>query len=134
VQICATLNEIDSVKLDNVVVLSNELIDAFPVHLLQMTNEGWQECYVTWNNRHRHFEEIRYPLDDQHVLRYISQYVQKDEVELQPGQRVEINLAAEEWIREVASKMDRGLVMTIDYGDIGAQLYASWRFRGTLLC
>ena len=45
-----------------------------------------------------------------------------------------MNLRALEWVREAAASLTRGFLMTIDYGYESAELYASWRQDGTLLC
>jgi SAM-dependent MidA family methyltransferase len=52
---------------------------------------------------------------------------------LENGHRVDMNLRAAEWIRAVVSKLDRGFVLTIDYGDLARRLYTSDRPRGTLI-
>jgi SAM-dependent MidA family methyltransferase len=50
------------------------------------------------------------------------------------GNRAEVNLAAPVWMREVADRIARGFVVTIDYGYPAAELYALHRREGTLLC
>jgi SAM-dependent MidA family methyltransferase len=52
---------------------------------------------------------------------------------LEESHRVEMNLRAAEWMRAVAAKLNRGFVLTIDYGDIAKRLYTSDRSRGTLM-
>jgi SAM-dependent MidA family methyltransferase len=109
-------------------LLSNELIDAFPVHVVEMTAAGLREVYVTAADDELG-EEFRLPSTpelEEH-LRYLG-------VSLHEGQRAEINLAAPRWLATVAGALDRGFVMTIDYGYQAAELYAPMRKNGTLLC
>ena len=53
---------------------------------------------------------------------------------LAAGQRAEIRLAADDWLRGVAASLARGFVMTIDYGYLADELYGRMRMNGTLLC
>ena len=51
-----------------------------------------------------------------------------------PGARGEANLDAVRWMRAVAGALDRGAVLTIDYGDTADRLYSDLRPAGTFLC
>jgi SAM-dependent MidA family methyltransferase len=51
-----------------------------------------------------------------------------------PPYRTEINLAARQWMREIAAFMRRGYIMTIDYGYPASVYYAPFRSEGTLTC
>ena len=53
-------------------------------------------------------------------------------IELAEGQRAEVNLAMDSWLREAAQALKKGFVVTIDYGREAAELYSHERFRGTL--
>jgi SAM-dependent MidA family methyltransferase len=44
-----------------------------------------------------------------------------------------VNLEACEWIQDVGRRLDRGFVMTVDYGHEAAELYNERHMRGTLL-
>ena len=44
----------------------------------------------------------------------------------------EVNLQAGPWMRELASSLDQGFVITIDYGYLAEELYSPARTRGTL--
>jgi SAM-dependent MidA family methyltransferase len=43
-------------------------------------------------------------------------------------------LQAIEWIREVTTALNRGYIITIDYGNRSPELYKSCKSQGTLLC
>ena len=45
-----------------------------------------------------------------------------------------MNLLAMDWMEQVAQRMDRGFVLTIDYGHTAQDLYGSERKDGTFLC
>jgi SAM-dependent MidA family methyltransferase len=45
-----------------------------------------------------------------------------------------VNLRALDWIEQVARRLDRGVVLTIDYGHTAQDLYGPDRKDGSLLC
>jgi SAM-dependent MidA family methyltransferase len=109
-------------------LLSNELIDSFPVHLVEMTGGGLRELYVaTIGNE---FVEIL----DIPSTRQLEEHLNWLGIKLFAGQRAEINLEAPQWLANVARTMVRGFIITIDYGYPAAELYAPLRKNGTLLC
>ena len=107
---------------------SNELIDSFPVNLVEMTSAGLREVYVTATG-----DELGESLEKP-ATPELEKYLQRLGITLFEGQRAEINLAARSWLKMVARAVTRGFVMTIDYGYHAAELYAPLRKNGTLLC
>lgn len=109
-------------------LLSNELVDAFPVHLLEKQDGRLKEVFVV-ERQGRISEELR-PLTNPAILEHLHQQ------QLQPveGNRCEINLRAADWMRSVGRLLRRGFVLTIDYGYPAAELYAPFRRNGTLMC
>jgi SAM-dependent MidA family methyltransferase len=109
-------------------LISNELFDAMPVHIVEMTDQGVKELYVDADGDQL-VERLGSPSTPE-LLAYLERY----EVRLMPGQRGEINLAAPAWIASAAGALERGFVLTIDYGYLTEELYAPQRRNGTLLC
>ena len=109
-------------------ILSNELIDALPVHIVEMTASGLCEVMVAAENDS--FSEKLEPLSTVELQEYFDHIG----VKLPVGQRSEVHLAANGWIREVAASLGRGFVITIDYGYLAPELYGRMRMNGTLLC
>ncbi len=108
--------------------LSNELIDAMPVHLVEKRAGALQEVYVVERNG-RLTEELRAPsspLIADHFARLGTGPVE--------GNRGEVNLEAVRWMRQVGTLLKRGFVLTIDYGYPAGELYAPFRRNGTLMC
>ena len=64
----------------------------------------------------------------------LSQYLDELKVTLPVNFRTEINLQAIHWIKQVAGALNRGYILTIDYGHQSAELYKQCRSGGTLLC
>lgn len=108
--------------------LSNELIDAFPVHLLDKRDGEFKEIFIV-NGEEGFVEEVR-PLSNPAIEDYFSLVGSS----LLEGNRGEVNLQALEWMRGVAEVIERGFVLTIDYGYPAEELFAPFRRNGTLLC
>lgn len=109
-------------------LLTNELVDALPVHLVEMTSDGLREVMVTAEG-----EQFREQLASPSTPA-IEAYLQRIGVSLNVGQRAEIHLAADQWLKGVARSLRRGFVITIDYGYQAEELYGPMRKSGTLLC
>jgi SAM-dependent MidA family methyltransferase len=109
-------------------LLSNELIDAFPVHLVRQENGSLTEIYVAYQDGR--FQEVPGPPSSPLIEEYFRLYG----TPLEAGQRAEVNLDALEWLEGVSRTLQRGFVLTIDYGYEAAELYHPERREGTLLC
>ncbi|MBJ6727812.1 class I SAM-dependent methyltransferase [Geomesophilobacter sediminis] len=109
-------------------LISNELFDAMPVHLVEMTKDGLKEVFVGENEGA--LAEYLEPPSTPDLAAHLEKY----HVQLYPGQRGEINLVAPQWVAGVAASLERGFVLTVDYGYQTEELYAPHRKEGTLLC
>jgi len=110
------------------VFLSNELVDALPHHQVVMTGEGLMEVFVT-HARGRFSEVLAAPSTPA-----LAAYLADIGSQLPEGYRTEINLAAPQWMRAVAARLERGHVLTIDYGYPADVYYRADRKTGTFLC
>jgi len=108
--------------------LSNELVDAFPVHRVVFQGGRLREIYV--GERGGDFLDV--PGDPS--TPEIGEYFRDDGVELEEGQEAEVSLHAREWIGKVGRRLRKGFVLTIDYGCLAGELYATWRSSGTIMC
>jgi SAM-dependent MidA family methyltransferase len=107
---------------------SNELVDAFPVHRIQVMAGQAEELYV--DCRDGQFVECLRPLS----TTLLTEYLRRLRITLPEGYRTEVNLQAIDWMEQVARRIDRGFVVTIDYGHTAQDLYGSERKNGTFLC
>ncbi|MCL9807034.1 SAM-dependent methyltransferase [Flavobacterium amniphilum] len=106
-------------------ILSNELVDNFPVHQVVM-EDGLMEVFI---GHGENFYEQLQPASEE-----LKAYFNELNIDLPQGFRTEINLQAIQWISEIAKNLKKGYVLTIDYGYISSQLYTAQKQRGTLLC
>jgi SAM-dependent MidA family methyltransferase len=107
---------------------SNELVDAFPVHRIQVTTGQTEEVCVDYQDGG--FVSCLKPLSTATLAQYLLQL----NATWPEGYRTEVNLHALEWMEQVAQRMDRGFVVTIDYGHTAQDLYGAERKEGTFLC
>lgn len=110
------------------VVISNELFDAFPAHLVERRGDVLHEWYVVRNRA----GGLAFELGEASTPG-IGAYFER--LGLLPGDkcRAEVSLAAVEGMRAIAERLARGYLLTIDYGYDASELYAPWRRMGTLM-
>ncbi|WP_373541985.1 class I SAM-dependent methyltransferase [Chamaesiphon sp.] len=114
--------------------LSNELIDAFPVHQVVVTERKLQEVYLVFDRDELVFRETIAELS----TAKLETYWQLNNIDLLSGKypdryRTEVNLAALEWLELVFKKLQRGYIISIDYGYHADRYYNPMR-QGTLQC
>lgn len=108
--------------------LSNELVDAFPVHMVEMRDGVLKEVFVAEKDG-AFAEELR-PLSTPGI----EDYFRRLGVAPAEGNRAEVNLEAVRWMDRVGRLLRRGFVLTVDYGYLAPELYAPYRRGGTLMC
>jgi SAM-dependent MidA family methyltransferase len=108
-------------------ILSNELLDAFPVHIIEM-NDEIEEIFVSTNNEK--LTEIKGTPCTNGIANYLKEF----SIELEKGHRTEINLEIKNWLNEINSVLTEGFILTIDYGYSSEDYYSEDRNRGTMLC
>ena len=109
-------------------IVANELLDAFPVHLVTVEDRELREGYVSL--RDGAFAETWDTPSTPELAAYFAALGRL------PGEgaRAEVNLDAPRWMRTAGAALERGMVLTLDYGYPASQLYPPWRRQGTLLC
>ncbi|AFZ34495.1 protein of unknown function DUF185 [Stanieria cyanosphaera PCC 7437] len=114
-------------------VFSNELIDAFPVNQVIINQGKLQEVYLT--NLENQITEVYGELSTSKILEYFQlvklNFPSKDYPE---SYRTEVNLAALDWLKTIAHKLQQGYLLTIDYGYPAHKYYHPQRSQGTLQC
>ena len=108
-------------------VLSNEVLDSFPVHQVTVRQGSLREVYVGLEGDEL-VEIIEEPSTPALAARLVALGV-----EMAEGQTAEINLGLDRWAQQVVAVLDTGFVLTIDYGHWAEELYSpERRHRGTL--
>ncbi|AFZ31318.1 protein of unknown function DUF185 [Gloeocapsa sp. PCC 7428] len=116
---------------------SNELVDAFPVHQITIENGQLREIYVTTQKTadpQATFAEVVGEVSTARIFDYFDLIkIALPSPAYPEGYRSEVNLAALDWLKTVAAKLQRGYVLTIDYGYSASRYYNPFR-QGTLQC
>jgi len=123
---CRVEQEIPA-KIEAGCILSNELLDALPVHRVVQEHGVQQEVFVTHDGKV--FGEMRGALS----TCAITEYFAEQQVSLVEGQQAEAGLEACDWITEVGRRLERGFVLTIDYGHEANDLFDAHHMAGTVL-
>lgn len=108
-------------------VISNELLDSFPVHLIEMYN-GPHEVYLSWGKEG--LREVKGAPGSTELSDYIERY----RVPTIKSYRTEVNLRIKDLLRDITGKLPEGFIIMIDYGYPSWEYYAEERNRGTLIC
>jgi SAM-dependent MidA family methyltransferase len=112
------------------VILANELLDAFPVHLVTVREGRLLERYVAPDRDDERLTFVEGEPSTPALARYFA------DLGLLPGEgcEAEVNLAAVAWAERAAADLARGALLILDYGYPADRLYAPQRRHGTLLC
>ncbi len=108
-------------------ILSNELLDAFPVHRFVVRQGAFQEVYVTLDGEGNLESVVAEPSTPQ-----LQQRLEGLGVRLEEGLAGEVSLQLGSWAGEAAQALERGFILTVDYGDLAHALYSRQRTQGTL--
>jgi SAM-dependent MidA family methyltransferase len=106
------------------VILGNEVLDALPVELVHWTDAGPRVRGVVRQGDAFAWQD--HPIADPVLL------ARAETLKLAPGYVSEINLAADALIASLANRLERGLIVMIDYGFGEAEYYHPQRRMGTL--
>jgi SAM-dependent MidA family methyltransferase len=109
-------------------ILCNELIDNFPVHRFAIQGGRVKEVFVTLAGG-----TLTEVLDEPSSPR-IEERLASLGLSLTEGYRGEVNLAMEDWTGQLVQALDRGFILTIDYGQLATDLYSRQNNQGTLVC
>ncbi len=108
-------------------IVSNELLDSFPVHLVEMEDE-LKEIFVSAD------KDLFIEIKKRPSTPALTDYLREFSIELSRGYRTEINLRIKEWLKSVNEALSEGFILTIDYGYSAKDYYSEDRNRGTLFC
>jgi SAM-dependent MidA family methyltransferase len=110
------------------IFFSNELLDAFPFHMVKQEPDVLKEVYIA--NRNGDLTNELGNLSTGLIPRYYNRL----QLRLEPGMTTEVNLLALDWVHDVSQKLRKGYVITVDYGYPAREYYSPSRPKGTFLC
>ncbi len=112
---------------DRAIFLCNELIDAFPVHVVRWIGGEWLERCVT-ASEDGSFAWMDVPPTSEPLKAELKSYPR----DLPEGFTTEVNLAMLEWIRSLSQAAFKGKIIVADYGLDTEELFDPSRSEGTL--
>lgn len=138
------------------VIFSNEYFDAFPVHLVEKARGEWYEIGIGFEQEMEtkmkksyispasNTVQIADSAEVQSVI-FLEGYMPEVSPEitaiikglpkgLPDGMRIEVQAGISEVMDALSSMLERGRVISIDYGDSAEDLYHPSRKNGTLAC
>jgi SAM-dependent MidA family methyltransferase len=114
------VTSIDEVPRDGAqLFLSNELFDALPFARLVMRDEHLHELWVSAT------DEESFAWKEYEAPAPYEYYFHERGIELADGQFADLSLEWEAFYGDLAARLERGLLVTFDYGYPGAQLFHS---------
>ena len=113
------------------VYFSNELLDAFPVHLVTSTGGAWEENFVDLTRQG--FRFVYGPPSNSLLRAQLEKLPVPLQIESTTPYRTEVNLAALRWIEDIAKVIGQGYIMLADYGYPRDVYYSPERTEGTLM-
>ena len=105
---------------------SNELFDAFPVHVLRSTGRGWEELRVI--SSPDGFAWVGFPPGEAVAMAVVG-FPQRP-----AGYTAEVRLSHRPMLASLSARMTCGFLLAIDYGMTFESLLAPHRASGTLSC
>jgi SAM-dependent MidA family methyltransferase len=105
---------------ENTILFANEFFDALPVEILSAQGT------LRLDARDGRFLETWAPSSPEEL-----EFLDRHSIHPEPGERVEVQLMAQRYTRQIASTSNRGFLIAIDYGYTRAEQLAG-RHRGTL--
>ncbi len=117
-------------NVSNAVVIANEVLDAMPVESFRISAEKAEALKVAVDN-----EKLvgRYFADDI-LTDAINSIKQRSEIELAVGYCSEMNPAIAGWLAALENRLQRAVILLIDYGYNEKEYYHPDRSEGTLMC
>jgi SAM-dependent MidA family methyltransferase len=109
-------------------VISNELLDAMPVNRFIVQDGEVKEIYVDYKDEK--FVESIGDVSNPEIAARVEPFLDS----LPNGYRGEVNLRLGYWADSVSATLERGYVITIDYGYDRPELYKPARAEGSLRC
>jgi SAM-dependent MidA family methyltransferase len=119
---------------ESAIVIANEVLDAMPV-----------ECFRVKNNNANEIESLMVGVEDEtlvssylpagkHTIETIASIKQRSDIEFSDNYQSEYNPAIAGWLATLAGKINKLVILLIDYGYNEKEYYHADRSMGTLTC
>ncbi len=106
-------------------IIGNEVLDAMPCALVHYSGNGWEERGVIWRDG--------FAWQD-HAISNLALLMQAMVLPVAGDYLTEIQLEAQGFIKSLASCLEAGIILMLDYGFASDEYYHPQRHMGTLMC
>ncbi len=113
------------------IVIANEVVDALPVERFERTDDDVLQMHVTADESGFDWSKMPAPV----LLATAVEKIEADIGEALPGgYESEISLGLPDWIAQLATCLEHGLILLFDYGVSRREYYSPDRNQGWLRC
>jgi len=116
------------------IVIANEVLDAMPVECFRVSSDEANEIESLMVGIEEGELVSRYQPADRHTSDVITSIKQRSEVEFSDNYQSEYNPAIKGWLAALAGKINKLVILLIDYGYNEKEYYHHDRGTGTLMC
>ncbi len=117
----------------NAIVIANELLDALPAHRFKWSKGQCYSSFIAVDDKQRLYE--MYIPENDALLERVVNSINTDLADgFFDGQHGEVNLNALSWLENVAARLQKGMVLILDYGYPQQEYYHPQRKDGTRKC
>lgn len=113
------------------VVIANEVLDAMPVEIFQATDDGLKQLFIEVSDKS---VNGTYKEAEDHVTDAVSVIEHRLGKKIEAPYQSEFNPVLTAWLASIASCLEKGIFLLIDYGYPEAEYYHPQRHMGTLIC
>jgi SAM-dependent MidA family methyltransferase len=106
-------------------VIANEVLDAFPCHLIELHDHCWQEIWIESTDNGSRLTETLRPVN-QPLPSILTESAYPE------GYRTELRAAPTAFLHDMQKTMSRGRMLFLDYGFAEPEYYDKQRIKGTL--
>ena len=110
------------------VVIANEFLDSLPFHRLKSNGGEIREIFLSLKDGE--IEEVLRKPETEGIYDFSKRYLDGYD----QGEEAEACLLAGKWLAEVGTALQKGFVLSIDYGYLYPELYSPGRRKGTFRC
>jgi len=109
------------------IIILNEVFDALPFHRIIKIDNQIKEIYVDFKDGK--FFETYGSVSSEKIFEFLKEH----HISIEEKQIFEISLQSIEYLKNIASILDTGVVLNIDYGDTSENLLSKFK-KGSLSC
>jgi len=116
------------------IVIANEVLDAMPVECFRVSSDKANEIELLMVGIEEGELVSRYLPAERYTSDVITSIKQRSEVEFSDNYQSEYNPALKAWLAALAGKINKLVILLIDYGYNEKEYYHHDRSTGTLMC